>query len=48
MSLISLSQIINTEILVTYLAIRANSLRFFFFINKSLNSILYIFIVKIT
>ena len=47
MSLISLSQIINIEILVTYLAIRANSLRFFF-INKSLNSILYIFIVKIT
>lgn len=46
MNLKGLSQIINTEILVTYLAIRENGLRFF--INKSLNSILYIFIVKIT
>ena len=45
MNLIGLSRIINTEISVTYLAIRANGLRFF--ISKSLNSILYIFLLKL-
>lgn len=45
MNLVGLSWGFNNEVLVTYLAVRANDLRPF--INKSFNSTLCIFIVKI-